>query len=95
MNIHSGTRRIDAVLRVLTEVRARMFAALAASTDPTTLPARAGTAGRSREQEPVLSQGDALSRVVSDVEAVQDALLRVLGRRWSPRSRPGCWRPGC
>src|SRR5690606_24947214 len=68
----------DAVLRVLTEVRARMFAALAASTDPTTLPARAGTAGRSREQEPVLSQGDALSRVVSDVEAVQDALLRVL-----------------
>jgi ATP-binding cassette subfamily C protein CydC len=49
----------DAVLRILTGVRARVFAALATRRD----------AGRS---------GDALSRVVSDVDAVQDLLLRVL-----------------
>jgi ATP-binding cassette, subfamily C, bacterial CydC len=48
----------DAVLRVLAEVRARVFAALAPGG-----PARAG---------------DLLSRIVSDVEAVQDLLLRVL-----------------
>lgn len=51
----------DAVLRVLTEVRARVFATLAGR--------RAGPADRS---------GDLLSRLVSDVEAVQDLLLRVL-----------------
>ncbi|MET7749867.1 ATP-binding cassette domain-containing protein [Micromonospora sp. NPDC005367] len=50
----------DAVLRMITDVRARVFATLAA---------RRTAAPRS---------GDALSRLVSDVEAVQDLLLRVL-----------------
>jgi ATP-binding cassette subfamily C protein CydC len=50
----------DAVLRILTEVRARVFAALAG---------RPATGDRS---------GDALSRMVSDVDAVQDLLLRVM-----------------
>ncbi len=50
----------DAVLRVLSEVRARLFAALAA------------------RRRPEARSGDLLSRVVSDVEAVQDLLLRVL-----------------
>ncbi|WP_433347196.1 thiol reductant ABC exporter subunit CydC [Micromonospora sp. CA-111912] len=51
----------DAVLRMITDVRARVFATLAARCD----------AARGRT-------GDALSRLVSDVEAVQDLLLRVL-----------------
>ncbi|WP_446212615.1 thiol reductant ABC exporter subunit CydC [Micromonospora sp. IBSANI012] len=51
----------DAVLRMITDVRARVFATLAA---------RRGPAGQ--------RSGDALSRLVSDVEAVQDLLLRVL-----------------
>ncbi|TDB69770.1 thiol reductant ABC exporter subunit CydC [Micromonospora sp. KC721] len=51
----------DAVLRMITDVRARVFATLAA---------RRTTAGQ--------RTGDALSRLVSDVEAVQDLLLRVL-----------------
>ncbi|SBT51763.1 thiol reductant ABC exporter subunit CydC [Micromonospora auratinigra] len=51
----------DAVLRMITDVRARVFATLAARRD--------GIAPRT---------GDALSRLVSDVEAVQDLLLRVL-----------------
>ncbi|MFF5177401.1 thiol reductant ABC exporter subunit CydC [Micromonospora sp. NPDC000316] len=50
----------DAVLRMITDVRARVFATLAA---------RRTAAHRS---------GDILSRLVSDVEAVQDLLLRVL-----------------
>ncbi|MCL7459706.1 thiol reductant ABC exporter subunit CydC [Micromonospora sp. MSM11] len=50
----------DAVLRLITDVRARVFGTLAAS-----------PAARQRS-------GDALSRLVSDVEAVQDLLLRVL-----------------
>ncbi|MET7710081.1 thiol reductant ABC exporter subunit CydC [Micromonospora sp. NPDC005413] len=50
----------DAVLRMITDVRARVFATLAA---------RRSAAHRS---------GDVLSRLVSDVEAVQDLLLRVL-----------------
>lgn len=50
----------DAVLRILTEVRARIFATLAARRSTT------------------VRGGDALSRLVSDVEAVQDLLLRVL-----------------
>lgn len=50
----------DAVLRMITDVRARVFA---------TLTARRDTRHRS---------GDVLSRLVSDVEAVQDLLLRVL-----------------
>ncbi|QGN45481.1 thiol reductant ABC exporter subunit CydC [Micromonospora sp. WMMC415] len=51
----------DAVLRLVTDVRARVFAALAARRD---------SAGQ--------RSGDALSRLVSDVEAVQDLLLRVV-----------------
>ncbi|OKI42382.1 thiol reductant ABC exporter subunit CydC [Micromonospora sp. CB01531] len=51
----------DAVLRMITDVRARVFATLAAGRD--------AAAQRT---------GDALSRLVSDVEAVQDLLLRVL-----------------
>ncbi|WBC13938.1 thiol reductant ABC exporter subunit CydC [Micromonospora sp. WMMA1998] len=51
----------DAVLRMITDVRARVFAALAAR--------REGADRRT---------GDALSRLVSDVEAAQDLLLRVL-----------------
>ncbi|RKN43493.1 thiol reductant ABC exporter subunit CydC [Micromonospora endolithica] len=51
----------DAVLRLVTDVRARVFGTLATR--------RADLGQRS---------GDALSRLVSDVEAVQDLLLRVL-----------------
>jgi ATP-binding cassette, subfamily C, bacterial CydC len=51
----------DAVLRIVTDVRARIFATLAA---------RAPAAGD--------RSGDALSRLVSDVDAVQDLLLRVV-----------------
>ncbi|TCB99781.1 thiol reductant ABC exporter subunit CydC [Micromonospora zingiberis] len=50
----------DAVLRLVTDVRTRVFATLAA---------RRGAPPRT---------GDALSRLVSDVEAVQDLLLRVV-----------------
>ncbi|MEV2237007.1 thiol reductant ABC exporter subunit CydC [Micromonospora sp. NPDC049891] len=50
----------DAVLRLVTDVRARVF---------DTLATRRGDPPRS---------GDALSRLVSDVEAVQDLLLRVV-----------------
>jgi ATP-binding cassette, subfamily C, bacterial CydC len=51
----------DATLRIITDVRARVFATLAT---------RRTAAGQ--------HTGDALSRLVSDVEAVQDLLLRVL-----------------
>lgn len=51
----------DAVLRIIADVRARVFAALAA--------------GRDRGGQ---RSGDALSRLVSDVDTVQDLLLRVL-----------------
>ena len=51
----------DAVLRMITDVRARVFGTLAARRDAV-----------------VQRSGDALSRLVSDVEAVQDLLLRVL-----------------
>lgn len=51
----------DAVLRIVTDVRSRVFATLAA---------RRPTAEH--------RSGDALSRLVSDVETVQDLLLRVL-----------------
>lgn len=50
----------DAVLRILTEVRARVFAGLAS------------------RRTPRPHSGDLLSRVVSDVDAVQDLLLRVV-----------------
>ncbi|WP_238009772.1 ATP-binding cassette domain-containing protein [Dactylosporangium sp. AC04546] len=53
----------DAVLRVLADVRTRVFAALAADRRTVTGAARKGG-------------GDELSRVVSDVDAVQDAILR-------------------
>jgi len=52
----------DAVLRIITEVRARVFATLAARPDPA----------------PAERTGDTLSRMVSDVDAVQDLILRVL-----------------
>lgn len=52
----------DAVLRILTEVRARVFDTLAAR----------------RATLPGDRSGDALSRLVCDVDAVQDLLLRVL-----------------
>ncbi|MEU4569752.1 thiol reductant ABC exporter subunit CydC [Micromonospora sp. NPDC023956] len=51
----------DAVLRIVTDVRARVFATLAAR--------RSAADQRS---------GDTLSRLVSDVDTVQDLLLRVL-----------------
>ncbi|RKR88595.1 ATP-binding cassette subfamily C protein CydC [Micromonospora pisi] len=51
----------DATLRIITDVRARVFATLA---------------GRRTTSDQ--HTGDALSRLVSDVEAVQDLLLRVL-----------------
>jgi ATP-binding cassette, subfamily C, bacterial CydC len=51
----------DAVLRIVTDVRARIFATLASRP--------AGVRDRS---------GDSLSRLVSDVDAVQDLLLRVV-----------------
>jgi ATP-binding cassette, subfamily C, bacterial CydC len=51
----------DAVLRIVTDVRARIFATLTARP--------AGVQDRS---------GDSLSRLVSDVDAVQDLLLRVV-----------------
>jgi ATP-binding cassette subfamily C protein CydC len=50
----------DAVLRVLTDVRARVFAA------------------RASRPSPVRRSGDSLSQLVSDVDAVQDLLLRVV-----------------
>ncbi|MET8044235.1 thiol reductant ABC exporter subunit CydC [Micromonospora sp. NPDC005215] len=50
----------DAVLRMITDVRAQVFATLAA------------------RRSAVHRSGDVLSRLVSDVEAVQDLLLRVL-----------------
>ncbi|MBM7492429.1 ATP-binding cassette subfamily C protein CydC [Micromonospora luteifusca] len=50
----------DAVLRMITDIRARVFATLAA------------------RRSAVHRSGDVLSRLVSDVEAVQDLLLRVL-----------------
>ncbi|GIG85692.1 thiol reductant ABC exporter subunit CydC [Plantactinospora endophytica] len=61
----------DAALRVVTEVRARVFAALAA---------RRGSAAQHRAAQNSAGRhsGDLLSRLVSDVEAVQDLLLRVL-----------------
>ncbi|MEV0268922.1 thiol reductant ABC exporter subunit CydC [Hamadaea sp. NPDC050747] len=49
----------DAVLRIVTEVRARVFASLA------------------RHPGLVARRGDALSRMVSDVDAVQDLVVRV------------------
>lgn len=51
----------DAVLRIVADVRARLFAALAA---------RRGLAEH--------RSGDALSRMVSDVDTVQDLILRVV-----------------
>lgn len=53
----------DAVLRILTDVRAGVFATLA---------------GRRRAGPPPDRTGDTLSRLVSDVDDVQDLLLRVL-----------------
>ncbi|MET7426582.1 ATP-binding cassette domain-containing protein [Dactylosporangium sp. NPDC005555] len=55
----------DAVLRVLADLRARAFGALAVSAAPD------GAAPAAR-----VESGDVLSRVVSDVDGVQDAVLR-------------------
>ncbi|TYK45453.1 thiol reductant ABC exporter subunit CydC [Actinomadura decatromicini] len=55
----------DAALRVMAELRGRVFDALAAGP--------AGPAGRRRVRD-----GDALTRMVSDVDAVQDLLLRCV-----------------
>jgi ATP-binding cassette subfamily C protein CydC len=52
----------DAVLRMVTEVRARVFAARA----------------HSRAPSPDHHSGDSLSQLVSDVDAVQDLMLRVV-----------------
>ncbi|MFC5945710.1 thiol reductant ABC exporter subunit CydC [Micromonospora harpali] len=57
----------DAVLRMITDVRAGVFAA------PGVFAALAARRDAARQRT-----GDALSRLVSDVEAVQDLLLRVL-----------------
>ncbi|MER7005076.1 thiol reductant ABC exporter subunit CydC [Dactylosporangium sp. NPDC000555] len=57
----------DVVLRVLADLRARAFAALAARRDPAW-----------QSSSPGASHADALSRVVSDVDAVQDLLLRAV-----------------
>ncbi|MFE0589467.1 thiol reductant ABC exporter subunit CydC [Micromonospora echinospora] len=51
----------DAVLRIVTDVRTRVFATLAA-----------------RRATPDQRSGDTLSRLVSDVDTVQDLMLRVL-----------------
>jgi ATP-binding cassette, subfamily C, bacterial CydC len=51
----------DAVLRMLTDVRARVFATRA-----------------SRSRSPGAHSGDSLSQLVSDVDAVQDLMLRVV-----------------
>jgi ATP-binding cassette subfamily C protein CydC len=53
----------DAVLRMIADVRAGVFATLAARRGPAPVPERSG---------------DTLSRLVSDVDAVQDLLLRVI-----------------
>ncbi|MFC4106750.1 thiol reductant ABC exporter subunit CydC [Micromonospora zhanjiangensis] len=84
----------DATLRVVTDVRAAVFATLAAGRPAgTTAAARRGAPGRTgdphsrpggaadRQGRPDGAgdrTGDLLSRLVSDVEAVQDLLLRVL-----------------
>lgn len=73
----------DAVLRILAVVRQRLFAALAAAGDRSAAGLRAGTglAGEDRTgaaRSPGPASGDLLSRMVSDVEAVQELLLRVL-----------------
>jgi ATP-binding cassette subfamily C protein CydC len=65
----------DAVLRVLAEMRARIFASLAIG--PASHQVGPGAADPARRATPVRS-GDLLSRMVSDVEAGQDLLLRVL-----------------
>jgi len=67
----------DAVLRILAVVRQRLFAALAAAADRSAAGlAGEDRAGAARSLSP--ASGDLLSRMVSDVEAVQDLLLRVL-----------------
>lgn len=69
----------DAVLRVLAEVRAQLYAALAAPGGGA-LPAPRGcpSSANKGEKGTLLHRGDLLNRLVSDVEAVQDVLLRVL-----------------
>jgi ATP-binding cassette subfamily C protein CydC len=66
----------DAVLRMLTDVRARVFATLAASRETRVARVARGTVEPS--EPPRAHSGDTLSRLVSDVDAVQDLMLRVL-----------------
>ncbi|MFG2089478.1 MULTISPECIES: thiol reductant ABC exporter subunit CydC [unclassified Spirillospora] len=61
----------DAVLRALAELRGRVFDALAAGPGRVR-PGPGGAAGRG------VRDGDALTRMVSDVDAVQDLLLRCV-----------------
>ncbi|MFY1675181.1 thiol reductant ABC exporter subunit CydC [Plantactinospora sp. WMMB334] len=82
----------DATLRVVTEVRTRVFATLATRQDTAGQDAvrpgirrqdaarqdPADTAGHDLPDTAPERSGDLLSRLVSDVEAVQDLLLRVL-----------------
>jgi ATP-binding cassette, subfamily C, bacterial CydC len=64
----------DAVLRMLTDVRAQVFAARAGSC-PAHHPPETGNPSRSGAGE---RSGDSLSQLVSDVDAVQDLMLRVV-----------------
>ncbi|RFS83844.1 thiol reductant ABC exporter subunit CydC [Actinomadura spongiicola] len=65
----------DAALRALAELRGRVFDALAAARPPSgSVPTSAGGSAGRRE----VRDGDALMRMVSDVEAVQDVLLRCV-----------------
>ncbi|RKS73538.1 ATP-binding cassette subfamily C protein/ATP-binding cassette subfamily C protein CydC [Actinomadura pelletieri DSM 43383] len=65
----------DAALRALAELRGRVFDALAAAPPPSSPPPASRSGGRSGGRSGV-RDGDALTRMVSDVEAVQDVLLR-------------------
>jgi ATP-binding cassette subfamily C protein CydC len=66
----------DAVLRMMTDVRAAVFASLA--TSPRSAASSSQSAGPAQPGSVPARSGDALSRLVSDVDAVQDLLLRVV-----------------
>ncbi|MFC9974550.1 thiol reductant ABC exporter subunit CydC [Spirillospora sp. NPDC127200] len=71
----------DVALRALAELRGRVFDALAASPRSPAGRASGGTIGSTADAAAGDGQGrdgDALSRMVSDVDAVQDLLLRCL-----------------
>ncbi|MFD0904612.1 hypothetical protein ACFQ11_29800, partial [Actinomadura sediminis] len=64
----------DAALRALAELRGRVFDALAARRPGD----RAGTEAGTEAGGGAVRDGDALTRLVSDVDAVQDLLLRCV-----------------